>query len=89
MKKMILGLFLLLSILESATITTNKTTYAYEEPIEVSFSEMSVNSQDWIGVFLAGSDTSVWENVKKWDYIGGNTNGTTTIDSQDLTAFYL
>jgi hypothetical protein len=50
MKKMILGLFLLLSILESATITIDKTTYFPGEPIEVTFSGMEGNQNDWIGI---------------------------------------
>jgi hypothetical protein len=81
---MILGLFLLLSILESATITIDKTTYFPGEPIEVTFLGMEGNQNDWIGIYPEGSDISIWGNVKKWETLNGVTSGQTVIDNGNV-----
>ena len=56
------------------TVTTNKSLYDAGESITVTLSNMLGDSQDWVGIYPAGSSND-WENVIAWSWSGGIVNG--------------
>ena len=60
------------------TIDTQKSQYSIGENIVVSFSNMSGDSEDWIGIYHAGAKTN-WDNVVSWVWTGGKINGSVTL----------
>jgi hypothetical protein len=76
-------LFILLfigSILNATTVETTKEIYAPQEQIKVNFSEMIGDVKDWIGIYSVGS-SNIWANVLRWEWTGGVSNGTITLDN--------
>ncbi len=70
-------LFLLLGIKLYASeiiLEINQTTYSSEESINVNFTNMSGNSEDWVAIYKKGSSNS-WKNVILWDWTDGDING--------------
>jgi hypothetical protein len=80
MKKIIVIFSLLFSILNaSVTVQTSKSTYAPQEEITVNLTGMLGHNLDWIGIYPVES-TNAWENVVKWDWTGGITEGSVTLE---------
>lgn len=54
------------------TVTTDKTSYAFEEPVTVSWTNMQGDAKDWISIAPQGSslDTFTW-----WEYTEGGFSG--------------
>jgi hypothetical protein len=56
------------------SIITQKATYAPNEAITVTLSQMNGANNDWIGIYPAGASND-WGNVVSWKYTGGIING--------------
>ena len=81
MRRIIFIFSLLFSILNAAvTVQTSKDTYAPQEEVTVNLTGMLGHNHDWVGIYPAES-TNAWENVVKWDWTGGITEGSVTLDS--------
>ncbi len=74
MLKSILYILLLTSILEATTIKTQQRAYDIGQYIRVDVTDMAGGSQDWIGIYPAGSSND-WENVIDWRWTDGITDG--------------
>jgi hypothetical protein len=62
-----------------ATIQTDKGTYGTEDKIVVTVSNMLGDAHDWVAIYKADSSTA-WENVLRWDWTDGITDGNFTFD---------
>jgi len=69
-KKLIFILLFWVSLLNGATLQTDKEVYTPQEQIELTFFGMSGNVNDWIAVYPAGSSTA-WGNVITYHYTNG------------------
>lgn len=70
---------LLLTLLTAdVNIQTTKDIYTPQEQVKVSLTGMLGNAQDWIGVYPKGSSND-WENVVKWSWTGGITEGNVSL----------
>ncbi len=79
--KLIFIFSLLFTLLNAeVTVQTTKDTYAPQEEIHVALTGMLGNNLDWIGIYPIGT-TNDWENVVKWSWTGGITEGNVTMDS--------
>jgi len=67
------------------SVSSNKVSYIAGESIDITYSNMLGDSEDWIGIYEKGSSTD-WENMKKWDWTKGTPDGTLTLDTNDLAA---
>ena len=56
--------------------TTDKTTYAEDEPIEVTWTGGPANRWDWIGVYEADASDPEVDDYMTWDYAEGHSAGT-------------
>lgn len=74
LRKIIVIGYLFLGILHAATISTNKSVYESNESIVANFTEMLGDTQDWIGIYPAGSSND-WANVIQWEWSGGDVTG--------------
>ena len=77
---------------DAPTVTTDKTTYANDEEITVTFANMAAKNQDWIGIYPKDS-SSAWANVVAWHWTDDTTNGQVTFDAlpageYETRAFY-
>ena len=79
-RKLIFILLFVVSSLNATTVETSKDIYAPQENIHVNFSEMLGDVKDWVGIYSVGS-SNAWGNVLKWEWTGGLTEGTVTLDS--------
>ncbi len=91
-KRIIYITFLLIGILNAATITSDKDSYTNNESILVNFSEMTGLHDDWIGIYRQGSESN-WGNVVAWHWTGDTSNGTVTFENlpvgqYEIRAFY-
>ncbi len=74
-------------------IQTDKQSYAHNDAIVVTFSQMTGLDEDWVGVYPVGSDNA-WENVLSWDWTGDKQNGAVTLSpiakagTYEVRAFY-
>jgi hypothetical protein len=66
------------------TVAGNKLVYAVNEDMTFSLEKMQATSNDWLGIFPAGSSL-VWGNEVAWTYTGGISSGTVTV-TDDLGA---
>lgn len=83
---------MLLSTLNAATIVTNKSVYGSSETVVANFTTMLGTSEDWIGVYPAGSSND-WENIVAWEWSGGAKAGSVNftslpVGSYEARAFY-
>ena len=74
------------------TVTTNKTTYLYNEKMTINFANMEAKNEDWIGIYPKNSNND-WDNVIAWKWTGDTTNGQLTFNSfpkgeYEVRAFY-
>lgn len=58
-----------------ATVSTNKKVYEPNEQVIASFTNMSGDNEDWMGIYPAGS-SNAWENIVDWRWISGDVQGT-------------
>lgn len=65
----------------SPALTIAKTNYAPDEPIKVSFLNLPVNHNDWIGIYPKDTNND-WANVIRWSF----TNGTKIIDGPGVAS---
>ncbi len=59
----------------ASLMSTNKTNYALNETITVSFSNMPGNQKDWIGIYQDGANDTTY---KSWLYLDGTKLGNTS-----------
>lgn len=83
---------MLLGTLQAATIATDKSVYGSNENVVANFTEMLGDSQDWIGIYPAGSSND-WGNVIQWEWSGGDAAGSVNFNSlpignYEARAFY-
>ncbi len=60
---------------EDVTLTTDKATYAVDEPIEVTWDDGPANRWDWIGVYEADAADPKQDDYLLWGYTGGHEAG--------------
>jgi len=68
------------------TLEMSKGVYNTEENIVLTFSNMLGDSDDWIAIYEEGSSTA-WENVLRWDWTEGVTDGNFTFDALEEGAY--
>ena len=71
---------------EGSRLRTSKDQYNPNEPIVVNFQGMSGNDQDWMAIYLKGSNND-WENIKDWKWINGAINGKLTFTTLDIGSY--
>jgi len=64
----------------AVVVTLDKASYIPTEAIAVTFENMSGNTQDWIGIYPAGSSND-WGNVVQWNWTGGVVNGSVNFNA--------
>jgi hypothetical protein len=90
--KLIFILLVMATLLNGATLQTDKEIYTPQEEIELTFSDMSGNALDWIAIYPAGSSTA-WGNVITYHYTNGLVSDTETwqplpVGNYELRAFF-
>ena len=60
---------------EDVALTTDRTTYAVGEPIEVTWDDGPANRWDWIGVYEADAANPAKDDYLLWGYTGGHEAG--------------
>ena len=73
-KRIIFISLLLVSMINAATLSLNKTTLTPQDSILVTFSNMTGQHQDWIGIYPKGSNND-WKNVIKWHWTNDSATG--------------
>jgi len=81
--KILIGYFLLLGMLNAATIKTDKNMYNVNESITISTTEMSGDAHDWIAIYPQGS-SNAWANVIGWSFTNGVINYTKNFGGLDV-----
>jgi len=61
------------------SISTSKDTYKVAESIDVTFSNMSGDGEDWIGIYPAGASND-WDNIVSWAWTNGVVSSTLSLD---------
>ena len=67
--------FWLRSEVAGTTLSTDKRTYAVDEPITVTWANGPANRWDWIGVYRAGASDPDTDDYLVWGYTGGHDSG--------------
>jgi len=73
-KRIIFISLLLVSMINAATLSLNKTTLTPQDSILVTFTNMTGQHQDWIGIYPKGSNND-WKNVIKWHWTNDSATG--------------
>ena len=77
--KNILIIFMILStIVNAASVTTDKSEYTAEEPIVVSYKSVVGEKKNWMALYKE-TDNNDWKNVRQWTWVNGS-EGTHTFD---------
>lgn len=63
----------------------DKQTYASNDTVQVSYSGMSGERDDWLAIYEKG-DSTAWGNVKAWAWSDGETNGSLSLSFENLAA---
>jgi len=65
-------------------LVLDKQNYATNDSVQVNFSSMLGDPQDWFAIYKKG-DSNDWGNVKAWSWSGGLINGAITMNYKNLT----
>jgi hypothetical protein len=92
LKKIIYMSIMFVGILSAAMVDTDKDTYLRTESVVVTFSDMEVQNDDWIGIYPTGS-SSDWGNQVQWDWTEDEEEGIVTfnplpVGTYDVRVFY-
>ena len=86
-KKIVIVLFSLATLLMGANVNLTKETFKTNEDIVVNFSNMEAKNQDWIGIYPVNSENN-WANVVRWSWTGDVDNGSVTLNKITVAGTY-
>lgn len=86
-KKFMLASLLWVSMLNAATINTDKTKYGVDEEVKISFTGLKGQHDEWIAIYPAGSSND-FGKIIGWVLTGGTVNGTVLFSSPDSIGNY-
>ncbi|CAA6815651.1 MAG: No hits [uncultured Sulfurovum sp.] len=82
MKKILITLtILLISSINAAKLSSNKTQYTSTETITINFKELNNQKKDWIGIYHQSATSTRWKNVVKWAWTGDKESGSVSFEN--------
>ena len=83
MKRIVIGLMLLVGMINATQINTRKQVYHENETITVNYKDMYGGKEDWIGIYPKEASNE-WKNMQQWNWTSGKSIGKINFNINDL-----